>query len=83
MRGYIKNNYSTIYCANQRKEALYMVFMKKIEKILKEKKMSKTDLQRVTGLNKRAIESIRYHDPSFSKMIKIADALDVSLDEFR
>lgn len=57
--------------------------MKKIEKILEEKGMSKVDLQKATGIKKRSIESIRYHDPSFSKMDKIADALNVSLDEFR
>lgn len=57
--------------------------IKKIEKHLNEKSMTKIDLQNATGLHKRAIESIRYHDPSFSKMVKIADALGVSLDEFR
>ncbi|MCK1246263.1 helix-turn-helix transcriptional regulator [Streptococcus uberis] len=45
--------------------------------------MTKVDLQKATGLHKRTIESIRYHDPGFSKMVKIADALDISLDEFR
>lgn len=57
--------------------------MKTIEKYLDKKGMTKVDLQKSTGLHKRSIESIRYHDPGFSKMVKIADALGVSLDEFR
>ncbi|MCZ8466418.1 helix-turn-helix transcriptional regulator [Streptococcus uberis] len=57
--------------------------MKTIEKYLDKKGMTKVDLQKATGLHKRTIESIRYHDPGFSKMVKIADALDISLDEFR
>lgn len=57
--------------------------IEKIENHLNEKGMTKVDLQKATGLHKRTIESIRYHDPSFSKMVKIADALDISLDEFR
>ncbi|VTS33255.1 phage protein [Streptococcus porcinus] len=59
------------------------ILIEKIEKYLNENGMTKADLQRATGLHRRSIESIRYHDPSFSKMVKIADALDISLDEFR
>lgn len=40
-------------------------------------------LGEATGLGRRNIENIKNHDPSFSKIIKIADTLCVSLDELR
>ncbi|MCK1242407.1 helix-turn-helix transcriptional regulator [Streptococcus uberis] len=56
---------------------------KNSKKNLKDKNHSIESLGEATGLGRRNIENIKNHDPSFSKMVKIADALDISLDEFR
>lgn len=68
---------------NMEKTQYFVVDWKKFKQILKNKNHSIESLGEVTGLGRRNIENIKNHDPSFSKMVKIADALDISLDEFR
>lgn len=60
-----------------------IVDWQKFKNLLRKKGYTLASLGQVTGLGRRNIENIKYHDPSYSKMVKIADALDVSLDEFR
>lgn len=58
----------------------------KIEKIIKSKNISVYQLAKMTGISRQALSQMKLKEvknPSFDKMVKIADALDVSLDEFR
>ncbi|MBB5887731.1 helix-turn-helix domain-containing protein [Lactovum miscens] len=58
----------------------------KIEKIIKAKNISVYQLAKMTGISRQALSQMKLKEiknPSFDKMVKIADALDVSLDEFR
>ncbi|MET3634463.1 helix-turn-helix domain-containing protein [Streptococcus porcorum] len=58
--------------------------MKKIlSKLLIDKGMTKKELAEKTGISYNTIMNIGKKDISFNKMKKIADALDISLDEFR
>lgn len=45
--------------------------------------MTKKELAEKAGISKNTIQNIRNSKISFRNMVKIADALDVSLDEFR
>lgn len=56
---------------------------KKLNHILIEKGMTKKELAEKAGISKNTIQNIRNSKISFRNMVKIADALDVSLDEFR
>ena len=56
---------------------------KKLNHILIEKRMTKKELAEKAGISKNTIQNIRNSKISFRNMVKIADALDVSLDEFR
>lgn len=56
---------------------------KALSKLLIDRGMSKKELAKKTGISYNTIMNIGKKDISFSKMVKIADALDVSLDEFR
>ncbi|MDV5988947.1 helix-turn-helix transcriptional regulator [Streptococcus canis] len=56
---------------------------KKLDKILIDKEMSKKELSEKTGISYNTIMNIGKKDISFNKMKKIADVLDISLDEFR
>ncbi|GET71725.1 TPA: helix-turn-helix domain-containing protein [Streptococcus pyogenes] len=56
---------------------------KKLDKILIDKEMSKKELSEKTGISYNTIMNIGKKDISFNKMKKIADVLDVSLDEFK
>ncbi len=56
---------------------------KTLSKLLIDRGMSKTELAKKTGISYNTIMNIGKKDISFSKMEKIADVLDVSLDEFR
>ena len=58
---------------------------KKVEKILKEKGMSIYRLSKITGIPDNTLRNYRskHSDPSFTNVCKIADALDISLDELR
>ncbi|MDR2833254.1 MAG: helix-turn-helix transcriptional regulator [Streptococcaceae bacterium] len=58
----------------------------KIQQILNEKNMTVYQLQVKTGLNTGnlyALKNGRLKNPTFKTMVKVADALGVSLDEFR
>ena len=56
---------------------------KKLNHILIEKGMTKRELAEKAGISQNTIQNIRNSKISFRNMVKIADALDVSLDEFR
>lgn len=59
---------------------------KTIEAILTEKKMTKYALAKKAGLNQNSLidlKSGKKKDMKFSSVVKIVDALDMSLDEFR
>ncbi|EPT90587.1 XRE family transcriptional regulator [Streptococcus agalactiae BSU178] len=59
------------------------IMKKKLNKILIDKGMSKKELSEKTGISYNTIMNIGKRDISFNKMKKIADVLDVSLNEFR
>ncbi|HFI0448321.1 TPA: helix-turn-helix domain-containing protein [Streptococcus suis] len=50
---------------------------------LKKRQMTIIDLSKLTGIHRNTIQNIRNERISFRNMVKIADALGVSLDEFR
>ncbi|HEM3628868.1 TPA: helix-turn-helix transcriptional regulator [Streptococcus suis] len=56
---------------------------KKLNHILVEKGMTKKELAKKANISPNTIQNIRNERISFWNMVKIADALDVSLDEFR
>ena len=56
---------------------------KKLNHILIEKGMTKKELAKKAGISQNTIQNIKNSKISFQNMEKIADALDVSLDEFR
>ena len=58
----------------------------KIEKLLKEKTMTKNKLATLAGINKNSLIDLkmgRKKSLKFGDVVKIADALDISLDEFK
>jgi len=58
----------------------------KIEKLLKEKNMTTYRLAQLSGINKATlahIKSGKVKKPLFETICKIADALDVDINEFR
>ena len=58
----------------------------KIEGELNKKGISVYRLSKLTGVSQQALSSLKTgksKSPSFELMKKIADALDISLDEFR
>lgn len=69
-------------------QKLYIVFLglsmkKTLSKLLIDRGMTVTELAEKTGISYNTLMNIGKRDLSFSRMVKIADALDVSLDEFR
>ncbi|MDD6385173.1 MAG: helix-turn-helix transcriptional regulator [Streptococcus hyointestinalis] len=56
---------------------------KKLNHILVEKGMTKKELAEKSGVSSSTIQNIRNESIAWKNMVKIADALDVSLDEFR
>lgn len=54
-----------------------------LKKHLKHRQMTIIDLSKRTGIHRNTIQNIKNERISFRNMVKIADALDVSLDEFR
>lgn len=59
---------------------------RRLLEILNEKGITQSELADGIGVRKSVINDIlkgRNNNPSFYRMMKIADALDVSLDEFR
>lgn len=68
---------NTIYCV------LGLNMKKTLSKLLIDRGMTVTELAEKTGISYNTLMNIGKRDLSFSRMAKIADALDVSLDEFR
>ncbi|WP_278559064.1 helix-turn-helix domain-containing protein [Streptococcus constellatus] len=56
---------------------------KKLKHLLVEKGMTQKELAEKAKISPNTIQNIRNERISFKNMQKIADALDVSLDEFR
>lgn len=56
---------------------------KTLSKLLIDRGMTVTELAEKTGISYNTLMNIGKRDISFGRMVKIADALDVSLDEFR
>ncbi len=59
---------------------------KKLKKMLDEKQITTYQLSKLTGISEQSFSKLRNglsKELSFSSMVKIADALDISLDEFR
>lgn len=56
---------------------------KTLSKLLIDRGMTVTELAEKTGISYNTLMNIGKRDLSFNRMVKIADALDVSLDEFR
>ena len=56
---------------------------KTLSKLLIDRGMTVTKLAEKTGISYNTLMNIGKRDLSFSRMVNIADALDVSLDEFR
>lgn len=56
---------------------------KKLKHILIEKGITQKQLAEKANISPNTIQNIRNEGISFKKMEKIADALEVSLDEFR
>ena len=54
-----------------------------LSKLLIDRGMTVTELAEKTGISYNTLMNIGKRDLSFGRMVKIADALDVSLDEFR
>ncbi len=57
-----------------------------IKKKLNEKNMSEYELAKRTGITQQSLSQMKRRDsknPRWLTMVKIADALDISLDEFR
>ncbi|WP_459798105.1 helix-turn-helix domain-containing protein, partial [Pediococcus parvulus] len=63
------------------------IMWKKIQQILNDKEISANQLSKLAGFKNNstiyAIKNEQIKNPSFELMERIADALDVSLDEFR
>lgn len=58
----------------------------RLKKILDEKQMTTYQLSKLTGISEQSFSKLRNglsKELSFGSMVKIADALDISLDEFR
>ncbi|RCW15902.1 transcriptional regulator [Streptococcus gallolyticus] len=56
---------------------------KTLSKLLIDRGMTVTELAEKTGISYNTLMNIGKRDLSFRRMVKIADVLDVSLDEFR
>lgn len=57
---------------------------RKLEKILKERGITVYHLSRISGVNDNTLRSYRNGvEPSFKNVCRIADALNISLDDLR
>ena len=59
---------------------------KKLKKMLDDKQITTYQLSKLTGISEQSFSKLRNglsKELSFGSMVKIADALDISLDEFR
>lgn len=77
--------YSIYFEDNIRKDTIYSMW-NKIEQLLKEKNMTTYRLAQLSGINKATlahIKSGKVKKPLFETICKIADALEVDINEFR
>lgn len=64
----------------------YKIMRNKIEKILNDRNLNMNQLAKISGINKSHfsdLKSGKIKNLSWTNMVKLADALNVSLDEFR
>lgn len=77
-----KAKYTTTY-GIIKKKGVYILW-KFIEEELKKQNISVYRLSKVTGISQTTLHNYKLgHEPSFKNVVKIADALGVSLDVFR
>ncbi|HEM2770249.1 helix-turn-helix transcriptional regulator [Streptococcus suis] len=55
----------------------------KLKQLLTDREMSIAELERLSGIPRKSLENMKKHSPSFYQIEKIADVLDISMDEFR
>lgn len=88
---YQKGTKDTTYCYINKIRTQYVDFWRnimweKINKIMLERNLNMNKLAKLTGINKSHfsdLKSGRIKNLSWTNMVKLADALDISLDEFR
>lgn len=57
---------------------------KKVQKIIIKRNITIAELSRLSKVNENTLRSYKKgHEPTFGNMVKIADALGVSLDDFK
>nr|WP_269169673.1 helix-turn-helix transcriptional regulator [Streptococcus parauberis] len=64
----------------------YKIMWKKIEKMMVERNLNMNKLANISDINKSHfsdLKSGKIKNLSWPNMVKLADALDISLDEFR
>ena len=64
----------------------YKMYKNNLKKILKSKNISQSELSRIANIPRTNVVAIingQIKNPTIGLMIKIADALKISLDEFR
>ncbi|WP_040468564.1 helix-turn-helix domain-containing protein [Limosilactobacillus gastricus] len=55
-----------------------------VQKIISKRKITIAELARLSRVNENTLRNYKKgHEPTFGNMVKIADALGVSLDDFR
>ena len=75
-------NYTTTFMINNQKG--HNMLWKLIKNQMDKQNISVYRLAKMTGLSHNTLQNYKNgHEPSFSNVVKIADALGVSLDEFR
>lgn len=78
--------YSVKFDKSRKVNTIYSVMWKKIEKIMQEKNISVYRLSKMTGISRQYFSQMKLKqtdNPSFETVCKIADALEVDINEFR
>lgn len=78
--------YSVKFDKSRKVNTIYSVMWKKIEKIMQEKNISVYRLSKMTGISRQYFSQMKLkqtENPSFETVCKIADALEVDINEFR
>lgn len=81
----IITTYSVLWEKTRKVNTTYSMW-KKIEKIMQEKNISTYRLSKMTGISKQYFSQMKLKqtdNPSFETVCKIADALEVDINEFR
>ncbi len=77
--------YSVFFEKTRKVNTIYSMW-RKIEKIMQEKNISTYRLSKMTGISKQYFSQMKLKqtdNPSFETVCKIADALEVDINEFR